>query len=105
VGCRYLDVKTCRCKDYKNRQKNVKDCIALTPEKVETLDWLPETCAYRLVDEGKDLYNWHYLISKDKQAVHNAGISKKGMIVPEDYVDNVEEYALDCLDLILEGSE
>ena len=52
VGCRYLDVKTCRCKDYENRHRNVKDCIELTPKKVETLDWLPETCAYRLIDEG-----------------------------------------------------
>ena len=105
VGCRYLDVKTCRCKDYENRHRNVKDCIELTPKKVETLDWLPETCAYRLIDEGKDLFDWHYLISQDKQTVHKAGISKKGMIIPEDYVDNVEEYALDCLDQILEESE
>lgn len=105
VGCRYLDIKTCKCKDYENRHKNVKDCIRLTCEKVETLDWLPETCSYRLIDEGKDLFDWHYLISNDKKTVHKAGISKKGMIIPEDYIDNVEEYALDCLDQILQETE
>ncbi len=97
VACKYLDPKTCRCSDYKNRQKNVPDCISLTPKKVSTLNWLPNTCAYRLIDEGKDLYLWHHLISGDKETVHKAGISKKGTIVSEESVHNLEDYVIENL--------
>jgi Uncharacterized conserved protein len=47
--CKLLDPKTARCRDYKNRKKIVPDCIQLTPKVVEKMDWLPKTCAYRLV--------------------------------------------------------
>ena len=97
VACKYLDLKTCRCSDYDNRHKNVPDCIALTPEKITTLGWLPKTCAYRMVDEGKDLHPWHHLISNDKEAVHKAGVSKKGMIVSETSVTNIEDYVIESL--------
>lgn len=97
VTCQYLDLKTCRCSDYDNRHKNVPDCIALTPEKISTLGWLPKTCAYRLVDEGKDLHPWHHLISNDKEAVHKAGVSEKDMIVSETSVTNIEDYILESI--------
>ena len=63
VSCSFLDETSCRCKDYNNRQENVADCIQLDLKNLKTLQWLPSTCAYRLIDEGKSLYDWHHLIS------------------------------------------
>jgi uncharacterized cysteine cluster protein YcgN (CxxCxxCC family) len=98
VACRYLDLGTCRCSDYANRQKNVSDCVRLTPALVPLLRWLPDTCAYRLVAEGRDLYGWHPLISGDKATVHKARISVRGAAVSEDEVDDLEDHVRDWLD-------
>ena len=63
VGCRLFDAGLCRCTDYEHRLERVDDCVRLTPENVRTITWLPSTCAYRLVAEGKDLFWWHPLVS------------------------------------------
>lgn len=84
VACRLLDGDTCRCRDYPNRQAQVPDCVGLTPNKVRTLSWLPPTCAYRLVAEGRDLYWWHPLVSGDPETVHAAGVSVRGKTVSEE---------------------
>ena len=65
VGCRLLDGETCRCRDYGHRLELVDDCVRLTPESLKTINWLPPSCAYVLVAEGKDLYWWHPLVSGD----------------------------------------
>jgi uncharacterized cysteine cluster protein YcgN (CxxCxxCC family) len=83
VACRLLDGETCRCSDYKNRRRKVPDCIQLDATSVRSLGWLPPTCAYRLVDEGRDLYWWHYLVSGDRGTVHAAGVSVSGRTVSE----------------------
>ena len=83
VACKLLDLHACRCTKYKQRQKIVHDCVALTPENVKGLTWMPSTCAYRLVLEGKDLYPWHPLVSGDPESVHKAGISVRGKAIPE----------------------
>ena len=83
VACRLLDGETCRCTDYPNRTRRVTDCLALTPESVPGLGWLPPTCGYRLVEEGRDLYWWHPLLSGDPETVHIAGISVRGRTVSE----------------------
>ena len=80
VGCRLLDGTTCRCKDYGHRSEQVDDCVRLTPHNVATLKWLPPSCAYRLLDEGKDLYWWHPLVSGDPESVHIAGVSVRGRL-------------------------
>jgi uncharacterized cysteine cluster protein YcgN (CxxCxxCC family) len=80
VGCKLLDGATCKCRDYPNRQKKVEDCVRLTPESVRDLNWLPTTCAYRLLSEGKDLPDWHPLVSGDAESVHSAGISVRKRI-------------------------
>jgi uncharacterized protein len=80
VGCRLLDDATCRCKDYRNRSQEVSDCVRLTPENVATLKWLPPSCAYRLLAQGRDLYWWHPLVSGDPDTVHAAGISVRGRV-------------------------
>jgi hypothetical protein len=84
VACRLLDARSCRCTDYANRRAQVEDCVKLTPRRVRTLKWLPPTCAYRLVDEGRDLYWWHPLVSGDPDTVHQAGVSVRGRVLSED---------------------
>jgi uncharacterized protein len=80
VGCRLLDDKTCRCKDYAHRLARVRDCVRLTPRNVKRLSWLPPTCAYRIVANGGDLAWWHPLVSGSKETVHEAGISVRGRV-------------------------
>lgn len=91
VSCQLLDCSTCRCTDYANRHNIVDDCIKLDVGKLEELRWLPRTCAYRLLWEGKPLFNWHPLVSGDPKSVHEAGISVK------DKVANEREVALEDL--------
>jgi uncharacterized protein len=80
VGCRMLDGQTCRCRDYRNRTEKVDDCVRLRPDNVSEISWLPPTCAYRLVAEGRDLYWWHPLVSGDAETVHLAGVSVRGRV-------------------------
>jgi uncharacterized protein len=96
IACRLLETASCRCSDYTNRARRVADCVRLTPRRVQTLPWLPPTCAYRLVAEGKDLFPWHPLVSGTPSSVHAAGISVRGKvscreddIAIEDYVDRI----------------
>ncbi|MBI3698868.1 MAG: YcgN family cysteine cluster protein [Afipia sp.] len=80
ISCTLLDAGLCACKDYANRSKKVADCVRLTPENVRTLNWLPPSCGYKLVAEGRDLYWWHPLISGDPNTVHEAGVSVRGRV-------------------------
>jgi uncharacterized cysteine cluster protein YcgN (CxxCxxCC family) len=83
VACRLLDTSTARCCDYRNRKAFVPDCLRLTPAIVASVSWLPQTCAYRLRQEDKPLYDWHPLISGDPDSVRRAGISVVGRVVSE----------------------
>jgi uncharacterized cysteine cluster protein YcgN (CxxCxxCC family) len=91
IACELLDDESCRCADYPNRTTRVPDCIPLDPHAVRTLTWLPATCGYRLVAEGRDLYWWHPLVSGDPETVHEAGISVSGRTVSEADIP-VEDY-------------
>jgi len=75
LGCKLLDIKSCSCSDYPNRKKKVPDCIRLRPRDIEKMPWLPETCAYRTLAEGRELAWWHPLVSGDPETVHAAGVS------------------------------
>ncbi|HYF53184.1 MAG TPA: YcgN family cysteine cluster protein [Salinarimonas sp.] len=99
VGCELLDPGGCRCADYPNRQARVPDCVRLTPAAVTELPWLPSTCAYRLVGQGRDLPAWHPLVTGDPESVHRAGMSARGRIAgPEsafslaDLVDRIVDW-------------
>lgn len=99
VACRLFDAAGCRCEDYADRFARVPDCLKLTHDNVRTLPWLPSTCAYRLVAEGRDLYWWHHLVSGSRRSVHEAGVSMRGRVTasestmtdPEDYFDHIIE--------------
>lgn len=84
AACKLLDLETCRCADYANRHERVPDCVALTAENSGSLGWLPPTCAYRLLSEGKSLAWWHPLVSGTPETVEEAGISVKGEAYSEE---------------------
>jgi uncharacterized protein len=94
VACRLFDDDLCRCSDYEHRKAQVPDCIKLTPGNIENLLWMPKSCAYRRLHEGRGLAAWHPLVSGDPESVHRAGVSIRGQTLsearladPEDAVD------------------
>ena len=87
VACKLLDLGNCRCSNYPERRRHVPDCVSLDPQSVRSIGWLPRTCAYRLLAEGKPLRRWHHLVCGDPHAVHAAGISRAGRMVSETEVD------------------
>ena len=95
VSCSLLDLKTCRCTDYGNRTLLISDCVKLTAENLKKLQWLPNTCAYKLVYEGKNLYWWHPLISGDPETVHQAGVSVRNRTVAEQMAGNLEDHIVE----------
>jgi uncharacterized cysteine cluster protein YcgN (CxxCxxCC family) len=86
IACELLDVESCRCGDYKNRVKKVPSCLTLTPATLKDVQFLPDTCAYRLLSEDKPLASWHPLISGNNASVHEAGISVSGRVLSETYI-------------------
>ncbi|MEO1205935.1 MAG: YcgN family cysteine cluster protein [Pseudomonadota bacterium] len=100
LSCRLLNVGTCRCSDYENRHHRVSDCLSINPETVRALSWLPPTCGYRKVAEGRDLSWWHPLVSGDPESVHQAGISVRGWVRNEDHVsdDDWSRYVIEDFD-------
>ena len=83
IACRLLDTNSCLCTNYPQRKKLVPDCVVLSPEWLEIIDWLPRSCAYRLVNNGQDLPHWHPLVSGDPESVHRAGASVRGRCISE----------------------
>ena len=94
LTCRELDIGKCQCKSYAKRHEIVTDCIALTAENIGLLDWIPSSCAYRRLSEGRELAWWHPLISGNSESVHEAGISVRSWGLSESEVspDDVEKY-------------
>ena len=90
VACRLLDRDTALCSDYANRRRHVPDCVTLTAKTVGELYWLPQTCAYRLVSEGRDLFDWHPLKTGDATSTRRAGMSVAGLTVAEEDVDEAD---------------
>ena len=84
TACKLLDLGTCRCTDYAHRAARVPDCVTLRPGNVGSLGWLPKTCAYRLLDEGKPLAWWHPLVSGRPETVGEAGIAVSGHAYSEE---------------------
>jgi len=98
VACRLLDGETCLCTNYENRKAFVPDCVQLSPKTLPKIAyWMPRTCAYRRLHEGKPLPDWHYLLSGDREAVHREGMSVRGWTVPEYEVteDDWEDLIID----------
>ena len=89
IACDLLDSDTCRCRDYEHRLQKEPDCVRLKADMVEQFQWLPFTCAYRLLAEGAPLPAWHPLVSGDKNSMMAAGATVRNRVkakaaVPED---------------------
>ena len=95
VACKLLDRRSGRCTDYAHRKALVADCVVLKKDQLDGLEWLPETCAYRLRAAGKPLFDWHYLISGSRETVHEAGQSTRGWTVSEADVEELEDHVID----------
>ncbi|WP_459870281.1 YcgN family cysteine cluster protein, partial [Endothiovibrio diazotrophicus] len=97
VACRLLDRKSCRCSDYANRLKTVPECLQLGPERLDLVPWMPESCAYRRLFEGRGLAPWHPLVSGDPLTVRLAGISVCPAALSEEEIgpDELEAYLID----------
>jgi uncharacterized cysteine cluster protein YcgN (CxxCxxCC family) len=83
VHCKLFDPDACRCSNYEDRHRHVPDCIKLTPHNVDHLNWMPRSCAYRRLNEGRSLPRWHPLITGDPESVHRAGVSVRGQTISE----------------------
>lgn len=92
VACKLLDVKTGRCSDYRNRRAHVPDCLRLTPRLAAEIEWLPDTCAYRLRAANQPLPSWHYLVSGDRDTVHREGRSVIGKAISETIAGPLEHH-------------
>lgn len=95
VACKLLDRHSGRCSNYRHRRAFVPECVRLTPRLAATLDWLPDTCAYKLRAEGKPLADWHPLNSGDPESVHKAGMSVRGWTVSETEAGALEDHILE----------
>jgi len=100
IVCNLLDQQTCRCAHYAERTKLVPDCVKLTKDNLDKIDFMPPSCAYRLLHEGKDLPQWHPLVSGRADSVVEAGMSVKGRVMAEmafdgDSEDRVVDWPLD----------
>lgn len=99
VVCHLLDQQQCRCTDYPHRSVRVPDCITLTPENLERLSWMPHSCAYRRLAEGRGLAWWHPLVSGSSDTVHESAASVRGKVVSERYIDE-DDLELHIIDWI-----
>lgn len=95
VACRLLDTSTCQCSNYAERRRDVPDCISLTAPMVAEIDWLPPSCAYRRLAEGRGLPAWHPLITGDKSSPHAAGVTVSGRVISEDHAGDLEYHIVD----------
>jgi uncharacterized cysteine cluster protein YcgN (CxxCxxCC family) len=86
VSCEFLDTENCHCLVYEDRKFVNPDCVVLTPDNIKQLVWLPDTCAYRRIFEGRNLDWWHPLVSGSPSTVHQAGISVLDKAIPGKYV-------------------
>lgn len=96
VACKLLDLGTARCRDYARRRQQVPDCVQLSPAALGHINWLPATCAYRRLHEGRGLPRWHPLLTGDPASVRKAGISVCGRVLPETVVaeDELEQHVV-----------
>lgn len=96
VVCRYMDMDTCGCTVYKERTTLVPTCLKLSPKNLDTINWMPDTCSYRLLRDSKTLPEWHPLISGNRDSVHHSQVSVRNKVISENSVkeEDLEEFII-----------
>ena len=97
VVCELIDLNSCRCTRYSERCSLVPECIDLKQHDFAEYKWLPATCAYRLLTDGKPLPDWHPLNSGSSDSVKDAGVSISGYAIKESQVDDPEDHIIEWL--------
>ena len=90
VSCKLLCTKTAQCTDYQNRKQIVPDCVILTPDNLEDIDWMPQSCAYRRINEGRGLADWHPLIAGSQDKMASLGHLVAGHVISETEIDGAD---------------
>lgn len=98
VVCDLIDLKSCRCTRYTERCTLVPDCLDLKQHDFADYTWLPTTCAYKLLADGKDLPTWHPLVSGSSETVKEAGVSISSYAMKESEIDQIEEHIIEWLE-------
>lgn len=98
VACHLIDLNSCRCTRYRERHRLVPECLDLRQLKPAEYAWLPATCAYRLLADGKELPSWHPLLSKNPDSVRDAGVSIGSYAIKESEADDLEDYIIEWLE-------
>ncbi|UOA09111.1 YcgN family cysteine cluster protein [Methylobacter sp. S3L5C] len=98
VACKLINLKTCRCTRYSERTRLVPECLNLKQDDFTQFHWLPSTCAYRLLNDGKDLPKWHPLISGNAASVKKAGVSIRRYAIKESVGMDLEDHIIEWLD-------
>lgn len=89
VVCQYLNSQSCQCQEYAKRSILVPDCVTLTSDNLEQVYFMPSTCSYRLLAEGKALPAWHPLLTQQRDSVHESGNSVRGKVISELEADDL----------------
>ena len=97
VACRLINLNTCRCTRYNERTKLVVECLDIRKLDVENFNWLPATCAYRLLNEGKKLPAWHPLLTGSPASVKRAGVSISSYAIKESMAMDLEDHIIEWL--------
>lgn len=95
IACYLLNEKSCQCSQYSKRTKLVPDCVQLTQDNLADVFFMPPSCTYRRLQEGRGMPSWHPLLHKGKKsAMHKVGMSVRGKIVKDDDVEleDFEDY-------------
>ncbi len=95
IACKLLDVQSARCSDYRRRRYYVPDCVRLTRSKLDQFTWLPDSCAYKMRARDLPLPEWHYLVSGDRETIHETGNSIRGKVITEVEAGPIEQHILD----------
>jgi uncharacterized cysteine cluster protein YcgN (CxxCxxCC family) len=94
VACPLLDIESCRCRAYAERATRMPGCACLTPSNIPRFTWLPASCAYRRLAEGKPLPAWHPLVTGDPESTHRAGMSMRGRLIPPADAGDLEDHLI-----------
>ncbi len=102
IVCGLLDEETCRCTKYEERSVLVPSCVTMKPEDARNLDWMPNTCAYKLLANNKTLPHWHPLLTGSRDAMLEEGIVVTGKVISEDKVpeDEWQDYIIEKLEAL-----